>query len=132
MARVMSYGIAILCAAPFVVHAATQRAAYAPPPAYPAEAKTQHLTGSGVFALHIRPNGTVERVETVTSIGHPLLDRAAITAFRQWRFHSDDASWVLRIPIRYIDGPKRVDSAMLQSPTPGWGVPITVFSGGKR
>jgi hypothetical protein len=46
-------------------------------------------------------------VDTISSIGHPILDDAATTAFRQWRFHPNKTAWVLRIPIRYVDGPPR-------------------------
>ncbi len=73
----------------------------------------------------------VAQVETLKSIGHPQLDRAAIAAFREWRFHPSEAAWVLRIPIRYVDGPKGINSSMLQTPAPGWGMPVTVFSGAK-
>jgi TonB family protein len=132
MSRVLCRYVAVaLFAIPAVAHATTQRAVYAPPPRYPAEAKARHLTGSGVIALHIRPEGAVEQVETVKSIGHPLLDQAAIAAFSEWRFHPSEAAWVLRIPIRYVNGPKRIDSSMLQSPAPGWGMLVTVFSGAK-
>ena len=112
-----------------IVYAATQHAVYAPPPHHPAGAKACHLTGSGVFALHIQPNGVVAQIETLKSIGHQQLDRAATAAFRKWRFHPSEAAWVFRIPIRYVDGPKRVDSSMLQTPAPGWGMPVTVFLG---
>ena len=107
---------------------ATEYAAFAPPPKYPAEAKARHFTGSGVFTLHVRPDGHVERVDTIQSIGHPILDDAATTAFRQWRFHPRTAAWVLRIPIRYIDGTPRHDAAMSRSPQPGYGDLISVFS----
>ena len=98
---------------------------------YPAGAKARHLSGSGVFALHIQSNGVVTQVETFKSIGHPQLDRAAIAAFREWRFHPSEAACVLRIPIRYVDGPKDINSSMLQTPAPGWGMSVTVFSGAK-
>ena len=114
-----------------IAYAATQHAVHAPPPHYPAGAKARHLTGSGVFALHIQPNGVVAQIETLKSIGHQQLDRAAIAAFREWRFHPNEAACVLRIPIRYVDGPKRVDSLMLQTPAPGWGMPVTLFPGAK-
>jgi TonB family protein len=117
-----------LFTSPLMAWAARERAAYAPLPQYPADAKARHLTGSGAFALHIRPDGSVERVETVKNIGHPTLDRAAIAAFERWRFHPDSATWVLRIPIRYVDGPKRLDPSMSRAPSPGWGVLVTVFS----
>jgi TonB family protein len=116
---------------PVTARAVTERPMYAPRPKYPAEAKSNHLTGSGTFALHIRGNGIVDRVETVESIGHPILDSAAIAAFREWRFPPHNNSWTLRVPIRYVYGPVRVDSSMSRSPSLGWGTLITVFSGGK-
>ena len=111
--------------------AVSERAMYAPQPKYPAEAKAGHLTGSGAFAFHIQADGRVERVETLKSIGHPVLDSAAIAAFREWRFHPHDTSWTLRVPIRYVDGPVRIDSSMSRRPASGWGMLITVFSRGK-
>ena|SRR5436190_22210312 len=106
-------------------------AVYAKRPEYPVEARERHLAGSGVFALHIRPDGNVERVETLKSIGHSSLDQAAVAAFREWRFYPHRASWTVRVPIRYVDGPSRVDDAMRRPPRPGYGVLITVFSGAK-
>ena len=132
MQRFLHTSIALaLLGLPLTARAVSERAMYAPPPKYPAEAKTDHLTGSGAFALHIRVDGSVERVETLKSIGHPILDRATIAAFRKWRFHPHDTSWTLRVPVRYVDGPVRLDSSVSRSPAPGWGMLITVFSGGK-
>ena len=79
--------------------------------------------------LDIRVDGSVERVGTLKSIGHPILDRAAIDAFRQWRFRPHKTNWTVRVPVRYVDGPFRVDSAMSRPPALGWGMLITVFSG---
>jgi TonB family protein len=79
-------------------------ALYANRPDYPVEARRQRLTGSGVFALHITPDGNVERVEILKSIGYPILDQAAIAVFRQWRFRPRSISLV-RVPIRYSIGP---------------------------
>ncbi len=56
--------------------AATEHVIYAPPPEYPAEARARHLTGSGDFAVQIRPDGSVERVDTVkSSVIHRLMMR---------------------------------------------------------
>jgi len=107
--RAVGYIILAALVAPLIAHAATERAVYAPPPEYPAEAKAHHFTGSGAFALHIRPDGTVERIETLKSIGHSLLDQAAIAGFQRWRLYRHSTGSVVRIPIRYVDGPKRID-----------------------
>ncbi|MBV9007685.1 MAG: energy transducer TonB [Verrucomicrobia bacterium] len=57
-----------------------------PRPEYPVEARQRHLTGAGVFALHVAPSGTVTSVYVVKSTGQNVLDRAASAAFRSWRF----------------------------------------------
>jgi len=55
-------------------------------PDYPYPARDQHLEGSGLYRLNIKPDGTVSSVTVLKSTGHMLLDQAAIHAFRQWRF----------------------------------------------
>src|SRR6266566_522894 len=55
-------------------------------PVLPPEAKTKHLSGSGVILVHVRPDGTVARAEVARSSGHKILDDAALTAFSQWQF----------------------------------------------
>ena len=97
-------------------------------PEYPADARRQHLTGSGLFALHITTDGRVARVEALKSIGHPVLDQAAIAAFRQWRFRPRSID-VVRVPIRYVKGPHAPD-ALDRRPLKdyGDGVQITVAS----
>jgi TonB family protein len=44
---------------------------------YPYEARRSHSTGSGIFRVYIRPDGTVKTVGVVRSTGHPELDLAA-------------------------------------------------------
>jgi TonB family protein len=74
---------------------------YAPKPDYPYEARKNHFEGAGLFELHIRPDGRVESVKVIKSIGHSILDQAAIEAFRRWtvRPHSIE---VVRLPIEYM------------------------------
>src|SRR4051794_39591270 len=59
----------------------------APRPEYPAAARARGVEGRGFFIMHIRPDGTVWRVEIKKSTGHRMLDDAAVKAFMQWRFH---------------------------------------------
>jgi TonB family protein len=101
-----------------------KRAAFAPKPEYPLEARQQHLTGSGILVLHIdKTTGTVTSVEVEKSIGHKILDDAAVRAFRQWRFKPGKFTKV-KIPIRYTmegvsdpGGEKYIDSLIpRQSP----------------
>jgi TonB family protein len=103
-------------------------ALYAKRPEYPVQARRQHLTGSGLFALHIRADGSIARVEVLKSIGHAILDQAAVAAFREWRFRSHSIS-VVRAPIRYLIGPAPHDAISRHTPRDyGDGVQIDVFS----
>ena len=108
------------------------RAVRHPAPAYPDAAKQQHLSGNGLFELHIRGDGAVKRVVTVKSTGHAVLDESAIAAFRGWRFDPEIPIERLRIPVRYIDGPPRIDNVMRQPERPGYSKIITLFSRGKK
>ena len=63
------------------------------------------LDRGGLFACNIRSNGTVASVDVVRSTGHQMLDQAAITAFRQWRFEPGDKLKLVNIPMTFwMDG----------------------------
>jgi TonB family protein len=81
------------------VEYAKRHALYAPRPQL--SARTRYLSGKGLFALHIRPDGTVSDVQTLQSTGHDELDTASIAAFSKWRFYPGQLK-VVRIPITYI------------------------------
>jgi protein TonB len=95
------------CALPVVVAAQEpapspkEYARYAARPEYPVEARRHHMEGRGVFAMHIRPSGTVASVEIVKSTGHAVLDGAAISALRQWRFHPKPFKRVVTTPMNF-------------------------------
>jgi len=73
----------------------------APRPQYPYEARSRKITGSGVCVVDVDPgSGSVTRAEMTQSIGSPILDSAALSAFRQWRFRPGTVSKV-RIPITF-------------------------------
>jgi TonB family protein len=62
-------------------------AIYAPRPKYPYEARSRRQTGTGVVVLVVDPStGVVKNAEMATSTGHEILDNAALSAFRLWRF----------------------------------------------
>jgi TonB family protein len=69
-----------------VVRPAKDVAIYAPKPDYPLAARSRHLQGSGIFLLHVRPDGTVEGVDVIKSTGHSELDQSGVAAFLKWRF----------------------------------------------
>lgn len=76
-------------------------ATYAPRPQYPYQTRSRHITGRGVCVVEVDPgSGSVTSASMASSIGNPILDNAALSAFRQWRFKRGSVSKV-RIPITF-------------------------------
>jgi len=73
---------------------------YAPRPEYPLLAQKQHLEGTGLMEIHIKPNGSVESVRVLKTTGHGILDQAAIRGFSRWRFRPHSIR-VVRMPVQY-------------------------------
>ncbi len=74
---------------------AQAQALSAPRPEYPYEARRQRLTGSGLAILTIDPqSGAVLDVAMARSTGSALLDNAAMSGFRRWRFKPGTAARV--------------------------------------
>jgi protein TonB len=68
---------------------------------YPYEARRQKITGTGSVVLTVDPvSGNVTGVVMEVSTGSPVLDNAAITGFRRWRFKPGTVSRV-KSPITY-------------------------------
>ncbi len=77
-------------------------AIYAPKPEYPMAARSRHLTGSGVIMLDVDVStGRVMKAYMFQSMGREILDDAALSAFRKWRFQPGKAAPQIKIPIRY-------------------------------
>src|SRR5437762_3340771 len=57
-----------------------------PAAGYPEEAQQKKTTGSGVYELRINKAGVTTSVAIVKSSGSSILDTAATTAFKKWRF----------------------------------------------
>lgn len=73
----------------------------APRPEYPYEARSHHVTGSGVCVVTVDPaSGNVTDATMAQSTGSPILDNSAVSAFRRWRFKPNTVSKV-KIPITY-------------------------------
>jgi len=72
-----------------------------PKPPYPYEARSRHLTGSGVCVLTVdSASGSVTDATMAQSIGNSILDNAATSTFRQWRFRPGTVSKV-KVPITF-------------------------------
>ena len=83
------------------ISSAKALATYAPRPQYPYEARSRHITGSGVCVVDVDVgSGSVTGASMAQSIGSPILDNAAMSAFRQWRFRPGSVSKV-KIPITF-------------------------------
>lgn len=82
---------------------------FAPKPDYPEAARKQHLTGSGVFVLHIDPfTGIVKSVRTEKSTGQAALDHCATAAFEKWRFNPNTiTTTMVKIPITFTQNGSR-------------------------
>ncbi|HKP03926.1 MAG TPA: energy transducer TonB [Chthoniobacterales bacterium] len=64
----------------------TRYATASPGAGYPEEAQKTNATGSGLYELRIDKGGKVTVVAIVKSSGNAVLDKAATTTFRKWRF----------------------------------------------
>jgi protein TonB len=88
-------------AGPMSMSSAKAVAVSAPRPEYPYEARRSKLTGSGVCVMTVDvSSGAVTSADMSTSTGSPILDNAATSAFRRWRFKPGTVSKV-RTPITF-------------------------------
>ncbi len=88
-------------AGPMSMSSAKAVAVSAPRPEYPYEARRSKITGSGVCVMTIDTgSGAVTSAEMAQSTGSPILDNAATSAFRRWRFKPGTVSRV-RTPITF-------------------------------
>lgn len=72
-----------------------------PRPEYPYEARSRRITGSGVCVVTVdTATGAVTDATMAQSIGNPILDNSAMSAFRRWRFKPGTVSKV-KIPITF-------------------------------
>ena len=73
----------------------------APKPEYPYEARSRHIMGSGVCVVSVDVGtGAVTDASMAVSLGNPILDNSAVSAFRRWRFKPGTVSKV-KIPITF-------------------------------
>ncbi len=73
-----------------------------PKPEYPYEARSRKITGSGVCVVSVdTASGSVSDATMAVSIGNPILDNAAVSAFRRWRFQPGKCAPKVKIPITF-------------------------------
>ncbi len=86
-------------------------------PVYPWEARRARITGSGGVAIEIDPStGKVVSCHMDPSTGYVELDRAALIAFRQWRFKPGTFPRI-KIPIRFtMSGDVQTDYHVKEKP----------------
>lgn len=58
------------------------------------------MTGSGIYELRINKAGVTMAVVIVKSSGQPVLDKAATTTFKSWRFKPGVFTSV-RVPVSW-------------------------------
>jgi protein TonB len=86
---------------PVSMSSAKASAISAPRPEYPYEARRSKITGSGVCVMTVdSASGAVTGATMAQSTGNPILDNAATSAFRRWRFKPGTVSKV-RTPITF-------------------------------
>jgi periplasmic protein TonB len=76
-------------------------AIYAPRPEYPYEARSMHITGSGVFVLGLNAQGMASGYKIVRSTGSPILDNAALASLRRWRFKPGAPMRLVVVPVAF-------------------------------
>jgi protein TonB len=72
-----------------------------PTPRYPTEARRDHITGKGLYHLHVSyETGEVMSVDVLKSTGHRILDDAAVATLKQWKCRPHTVIG-LKIPITF-------------------------------
>ncbi len=77
---------------------------YKPP--YPEEARAQRIEGVVMLLVGVDASGRVTNARLSQSCGHEILDRAALTAIRSWKFVPAQQSGqavaaTVEVPIRF-------------------------------
>lgn len=74
---------------------------YTPSPDYPIQARRMRIASSGVFVLFVNEAGIVTEVGVPVSSRSPILDKAAISALKKWRFKPGTGISLVRVPITW-------------------------------
>ena len=82
------------------------RYAFCPPPAFPAQARKARLSGTALVLVRIDALGRPLSVTLQRTSGHTILDTAALSAVRNWRFEPARRDGIpvdarLEVPVRF-------------------------------
>ena len=77
-----------------------RHALVSPRVAYPEEAQTAKIAGNGLYELRVDKAGATIAVAIVKSSGSALLDKAATSTFKKWRF-KPAVFRAVRIPVSW-------------------------------
>jgi protein TonB len=84
------------------ISSARVSAVYSPKPPYPYEARSRHITGSGVCVLTVdTASGNVTGATMAQSTGSPILDEATTSTFQRWRFRPGQVAPKVKVPITF-------------------------------
>jgi protein TonB len=74
----------------------------APRPEYPYEARSRHITGTGVCVMSVdTASGSVTDASMAKSIGNSILDNSAVSAFKRWRFQPGKCAPKVQVSITF-------------------------------
>lgn len=73
---------------------------FSPSPNYPSDAYDAIIKGSGNYRITFDTTGRVKNVQVLRSTGAASLDRAAVTAFQQWKSEPGQ-EWSINIPVSF-------------------------------
>jgi protein TonB len=74
-----------------------------PPPDYPWLARRRGWQGVVAVFVHVGGNGAVTAASVARSSGHTVLDEAALSAVRTWRFRGGSGETVVEVEFRLTD-----------------------------
>jgi periplasmic protein TonB len=84
------------------------------PPRYDNTMRLQRMEGRGQLSYFVRKDGTVENTQLLKSTGHPELDQAAVTAFKNYRFVPGQAGQTLHDFEFRLTGPEAQSAGRLR------------------
>jgi len=70
-------------------------------PFYPEEARLLGIEGTVMVKLTINPDGTIQEARPLEPRTHPLLEQAALSQIKGWKFSASSSSYSITVPIKF-------------------------------